>query len=281
MIFAAPPERVWKGLVFYEELGGRPPWHLRLLLPVPIGTEGKVSAVGDEATCLYEGGHLLKRITRIEQGDLYEFEVAEQALSVGGGMRLSGGRYTLRVHYPTAKPKSPSRRATSVANGRVGFGGRSRKWSATCSTATSWARCDVRSKPGEGTDVPELMPPYWLIRAAVAAVWFYEGLWCKLLRGEPREFEVVKAVPRFGARFGVPFLLTLGAVEVAIGLWVLSGAAPFLCALAQTVLLVSLNANGWIWSRHIIHDPRGMLVKNFAFLVLAWVAASVPAGAGP
>ncbi|NNL25507.1 MAG: hypothetical protein HKP36_13765, partial [Myxococcales bacterium] len=45
--------------------------------------------------------------------------------------------------------------------------------------------------------------------------------------------------------------------------------------------LVSLNANGWIWSRHIIHDPRGMLVKNFAFLVLAWVAASVPAGAEP
>ena len=96
MIFAAPPERVWKGLVFYEELGGRPPLHLRLLLPVPIRNVGKVSDVGDEATCLYEGGHLLKRITRIEQGDLYEFEVAEQNLSVGGGMRLSGGRYRLR-----------------------------------------------------------------------------------------------------------------------------------------------------------------------------------------
>ncbi len=128
--------------------------------------------------------------------------------------------------------------------------------------------------------MPELMPPYWLIRAAVAAVWLYEGLWCKLPRGEPREFEVVKAVPRFGPRFGVPFLMALGLVEVGLGLWVLSGAAPFLCALAQTVLLVSLNANGWIWSRHLIHDPCGMLVKNFAFLVLAWVAASIPAGAG-
>jgi hypothetical protein len=96
MIFNAPPAKVWDGLVFYEELGSRPPWHLRLLLPVPIGTEGKVSAVGDEATCLYEGGHLLKRITKIHRGDLYEFEVAEQTLSVGGGMRLSGGRYSLR-----------------------------------------------------------------------------------------------------------------------------------------------------------------------------------------
>jgi hypothetical protein len=96
MTFAAPPEQVWQGLTFYEELGGRPPLHLRLLLPVPIGNEGRVSEVGDEATCLYEGGHLLKRITRIERDDLYEFEVAEQTLSFGGGMRLSGGRYTLR-----------------------------------------------------------------------------------------------------------------------------------------------------------------------------------------
>lgn len=122
------------------------------------------------------------------------------------------------------------------------------------------------------------MPPYWLIRIAVAGVWLYEGLWCKLLRGEPREFEVVKAVPRFGERLGVPFLLGLGLVEVTIGIWVLTGWLPFWCALVQTVLLVSLNANGLMWSRHLIHDPRGMIVKNFAFLVLTWVAAAVPAG---
>lgn len=95
MIFTAPPAAVWQGLMFYEEVGGRPPLHLRLLLPVPIRTEGKISEVGDEALCVYEEGHLLKRLTRIAPGDLYEFEVAEQALSVGGGMRLSGGRYSL------------------------------------------------------------------------------------------------------------------------------------------------------------------------------------------
>ena len=96
MTVAASPARVWQGLIFYEEIGERPPLYLRLLLPVPIRTEGRISEVGDEAKCLYEGGHLLKRLTRIEKGDLYEFEVAEQELAVGGGMRLSGGRYTLR-----------------------------------------------------------------------------------------------------------------------------------------------------------------------------------------
>ena len=96
MTFATSTDKVWDGLLFYEEIDSRPPPYLRLLLPIPIRTEGKVSEVGAEVTCLYEGGHLLKRITRIEPGRLYEFEVAEQSISVGGSMRLCGGGYTLR-----------------------------------------------------------------------------------------------------------------------------------------------------------------------------------------
>ena len=121
-----------------------------------------------------------------------------------------------------------------------------------------------------------LLPAFWLIRVAVAAVWLYEGLWCKLLRGQPHEFEVVAAVPYFGPRIGALFLKVLGLVEVALAVWILSAVAPVACAAAQTLLLVSLNACGLLWARHIIHDPAGMVVKNFAFLVLAWVAASLP-----
>jgi hypothetical protein len=121
-----------------------------------------------------------------------------------------------------------------------------------------------------------MLPPAWLVRAAVAAVWLYEGLWCKLLGGEPHQREVVAAVPIWGPRYGVVFLLALGCVEVVLGLWALSGAAPVTCAIAQTILLVALNTNGIAWSRHLIHDPAGMVIKNAAFLVLAWVAASLP-----
>jgi hypothetical protein len=120
-----------------------------------------------------------------------------------------------------------------------------------------------------------VLPPPWLIRGAVAAVWIYEGLWCKLLGGAPDQRRVVEAVPRLGPRAGARFLLGLGAVETALGAWVLSGLAPVRCALVQTLLLATLNANGILWARRLIHDPAGMLVKNFAFLVLAWVAASL------
>jgi hypothetical protein len=125
----------------------------------------------------------------------------------------------------------------------------------------------------------EQAPAAWLVRSAVAAVWLYEGLWCKLLRGQAHEFAVVAAVPRYGPRFGAPFLLCLGVVEVAIAVWALTGAAPVPGALVQTVLLIALNASGLLWARHLIPDPAGMVVRNASFLVLVWVAATLPPGA--
>jgi len=122
----------------------------------------------------------------------------------------------------------------------------------------------------------ELLPPIWLIRVAVAAVWLYEGLWCKLLGGEPHQLQVVGAAPLFEPRTGAIFLKLLGALEVALALWALSAVAPIPCAAVQTLLLVTLNAGGLVFARRIIHDPAGMVVKNFAFLVLVWVAAGLP-----
>ena len=101
--------------------------------------------------------------------------------------------------------------------------------------------------------------------------------------GEPRRIDgrIVEEVPRWGPKYGALFLKGLGAVEVGMGLWALSGLTPVTCAIAQTILLTTLNANGLLWSRHLIHDPAGMVVKNFAFLVLVWVFGGLVAAALP
>jgi uncharacterized membrane protein YphA (DoxX/SURF4 family) len=125
--------------------------------------------------------------------------------------------------------------------------------------------------------IAALLPPLWLIHVAVAAVWFYEGLWCKILNRQPRQVRVVEAMPHYGPRIALKLLKLLGAVETAVGIWILTGIAPIVCALAQTALLVSLNLCGLLWARRLIDDPAGMVVKNFAFLVLVWVSASFPA----
>ncbi len=95
-IISAPAAQVWRNLMFYEQIEESPPLHLRLLLPMPIGSVGSKSAVGEQAKCLYESGHLLKRVTRIVPGQLYEFAVVEQDLALPRGVLLCGGAYALQ-----------------------------------------------------------------------------------------------------------------------------------------------------------------------------------------
>jgi hypothetical protein len=121
------------------------------------------------------------------------------------------------------------------------------------------------------------MPPLWLLQTAVAAVWLYEGFWCKVLGRSRHEFEVIEQVPFLAASTSHLLLRILGVVETALGVWVLSGWQPIMAAIAQTALLVGLNSAGIYFSRQRIPDPAGMVVKNAAFLVLAWATASVAA----
>ena len=121
------------------------------------------------------------------------------------------------------------------------------------------------------------MPALWLLQAAVAAVWLYEGLWCKVLSRSQHQFEVIEQVPGIAPRTAHALLRLLGVVETALGVWVLSGWQPIVAAVVQTALLIGLNSAGIYFSRQRIPDPAGMVLKNAAFLVLAWVAASVAA----
>src|SRR5512140_2139717 len=103
--------------------------------------------------------------------------------------------------------------------------------------------------------ITTLLAPLWLIHIAVAAVWFYEGLWCKLLNGQPRQVRVIEAMPLYGPRIATSLLKLLGVFEAAIGVWILTGIAPIVCSVAQTALLATLNACGLIWARRLIDDP--------------------------
>jgi uncharacterized membrane protein YphA (DoxX/SURF4 family) len=123
-------------------------------------------------------------------------------------------------------------------------------------------------------DLALAFPALTVMRAAVAAVWLYEGLWNKILGRAQREAQVVAAVPRLGPLFGGAFLKVLGVAEVLLAVWVMTGLLPGTCALVQSLLLVALNVNGLLWARHIIHDPAGMVIKNIAFLVLVWATGA-------
>jgi len=121
------------------------------------------------------------------------------------------------------------------------------------------------------------MPPLWLLQAAVAAVWLYEGFWAKVLARSRHEFEVVEQVPFLAPATSHALLRVLGVVETALGVWVLTPWQPIAAAAVQTALLIGLNSAGIFFSRDRIADPVGMVAKNAAFLLLGWVTASLVA----
>ena len=112
-----------------------------------------------------------------------------------------------------------------------------------------------------------------LARAAIASVWLYQGLWCKLLGRMPHQMEIVGMVPFLNASQAHWALAALGSLECVIGAWVLSGICPRKAALMQTFLLVFMNAGGLFWASRVVPDPAGMLFQNFVFLSLVWIAA--------
>jgi uncharacterized membrane protein YphA (DoxX/SURF4 family) len=110
-------------------------------------------------------------------------------------------------------------------------------------------------------------------RLAVALVWLYQGLWCKVMGRCPGHQAIVEAVPGLSSRSAVLALAGLGLIEAGLAAWVLSGWRPRSAAAAQTFLLVGMNSGGLLWGREHIADPGAMIVQNIAFLTLAWVVA--------
>jgi len=110
-------------------------------------------------------------------------------------------------------------------------------------------------------------------RLSLAMVWMYQGLWLKLLGRGPRQREIVEAVPHLTPAAAHAALILLGAAECALGMWVISAWRPRAAVAAQTALLAAMNGGGILWAAHEIPDIPGMLLLNFAFLVLAWRAS--------
>jgi hypothetical protein len=112
-----------------------------------------------------------------------------------------------------------------------------------------------------------------LARLAIAAVWLYQGGWCKLVAPNGRHLHVVADLPGVGPARARKVLALVGSVEVVLAAWVLSGRAPRSAAAAQTVLLGAMNGGGLLFSRGTITEPAAMVTQNLALVALIWSTA--------
>jgi hypothetical protein len=150
----------------------------------------------------------------------------------------------------------------------------------------------TRPEPAEALPVPWRDPPggregvlprdasarwyagaHRIAAAAVALVWWYEGIWDKILAGSADQRAIVASVPWLPTALVPDAVLAIGVAEIGLGLWVLTGARPRLAALAQTVALVAFNAGGLLFGHRYLSRPAPMLARNLAFLALGWLVA--------
>lgn len=74
----------------------------------------------------------------------------------------------------------------------------------------------------------------------LAAVWFMNGLFCKLLHLVPRHQLIVARI--LGAEYATDLTQIIGVLEVCMALWIVSAIKSRLCALMQIAVVASMNS---------------------------------------
>jgi uncharacterized membrane protein YphA (DoxX/SURF4 family) len=111
-------------------------------------------------------------------------------------------------------------------------------------------------------------------RLSLGLVWFYEGLVPKLLFARPDQADLVR---RSGIYFGTPefFLQLLGAAQVAVALWLLSGFAERLAVAIATLGMWILIVLVAMANPAMLTDPYGALVKDLCLTACAYTVWSL------
>lgn len=124
--------------------------------------------------------------------------------------------------------------------------------------------------------LPKILPQvrFWL-GIGIGSVWVFHGLYSKILHGVPRHQLIVARV--LGEQWSAPATLVIGVGEVLLGLWIFRGRARVLCAVAQTAILITMNALEITLAGDLLISAPGMAALNALLLALVWWWAVGPA----
>lgn len=118
-----------------------------------------------------------------------------------------------------------------------------------------------------------------ILNTTIAFVWLFSGIYCKLLGLEPRHRAIVARV--LGEDMAGWASPAIGALEVLMGLWVLSRIAPRFCALTQIITVASMNILEFFLAPDLLLFGRLNALFAFFFLVIVYLNAFVINSSSP
>lgn len=117
------------------------------------------------------------------------------------------------------------------------------------------------------------------IRLALAAVWFYNGLWLKVIALDAHHLEIVRSVSNSSGIEPALLLRLIGSAETLLGIGIVSGLFYRFVSYFQIVIILLMNLIGSIGGGGAIAHPFGLVISNLPTIMCALLVATNGPGA--
>jgi hypothetical protein len=109
---------------------------------------------------------------------------------------------------------------------------------------------------------------YTAIRIFTVAVWFVNGLYCKVLGQVPRHQLIVAKI--LGSEHAHSITFLIGIAELIMAAWIASGFYRKLTAVAQITIVVIMNTLEFFMARELLLWGSGNAFFAFIFICLIY-----------
>lgn len=116
------------------------------------------------------------------------------------------------------------------------------------------------------------------MRIALAAIWFYNGLWMKVIALDAHHLQIVSSVAS-GHIDAAVLLRSIGGCETLLAIGILSGLFHRFVNYFQIAVIVLMNLIGIAFGGGAIEHPVGLLLSNVPTVLCALTVALYGPGA--
>jgi hypothetical protein len=106
-----------------------------------------------------------------------------------------------------------------------------------------------------------------ILTYCIATIWIVNGLFCKVLNLVPRHQQIVSRI--LETEHSGLLTITIGVSEIFMAIWILSGIKPRLNAIAQIIVIATMNTLEFIFVPDLL--LWGKANSIFAFLLIVVV----------
>lgn len=109
---------------------------------------------------------------------------------------------------------------------------------------------------------------YQILNYFIAAVWFINGLFCKVLNLVPRHQEIVASI--LGNGHARLFTMLIGVSEIIMAIWILSGLRSRLNTIAQILIIAIMNILEFALVPDLLLWGKANIAFAFLFILLIY-----------